>query len=628
MSPVTASSSSIHNATASTTTVMISSSEWHDEDYDILAEALFDEAPTAECLTTVPVATVHATSSSAPPVPATTSESTTTVTTIATSASPASPRSVAIVSPVSSSCDLTQSSTPPPVNHTHKKKKKQPTKKTTQPDSTVATKKQRVSSQGSSVSTATATASTLKHKKASPVKPTSTPSPSTQAPASSSSSSASSRSTPATPPQPPSRGIPKQPSLALTQFLKAVSVTNQEAATTPNTKKQRVSSQGSSVPTATAASSTLKHKKASSVKPTSPPSPSTKASASSSASSRSTLPSTPPQPPSRGIPKQPSLALTQFLKAVSVTNQEARQHQKQSTLALGDMTPAEQVEFRRERNRCLAKQTRQRKKVQMTALKQQLQVLYQEHLKLHAICVQQQIVDVQDDDEQEAPLTSPGLDKIPKAVWDATGIAHAGATDDDDDEDDDLEDNVSDDGSEAPIGVAPQSLTPAPAESSVPLLEEPVVPTPAPSSSSMTPLPVEQDESALLPPLTVPHPQPDEDSMLLMTILKDHHDTDDIVDHDEAPVASSAETTTTTCLPPLSMITDDDASSQSGSSVATTTGVPTSSSSMEDPMVMPEFSIPNPLAALAHVPETTAPATTTTMSLFGKPVVLSASSSK
>jgi len=160
----------------------------------------------------------------------------------------------------------------------------------------------------------------------------------------------------------------------------------------------------------------------------------------------------------------------------------------------------------------------------------------------------------------------------------------------------------------------------------------------APSSSSM-----DMSQTVMSTTSNTIESAHDEDSMLLMTILKEHSDKDErIMSTNEFQV-----TTTTTAendpsqdapvmpLPPLSIATtgvdNEDAhmmgmvsSDETSSNDSTTSG---ESAEEAAASMMPEFSIPNPLAALVDIPETTAPAIanppTKIMSLFGKPVTLS-----
>eukprot|EP00522_Entomoneis_paludosa_P002877 CAMPEP_0172468582 /NCGR_PEP_ID=MMETSP1065-20121228/61597_1 /TAXON_ID=265537 /ORGANISM="Amphiprora paludosa, Strain CCMP125" /LENGTH=533 /DNA_ID=CAMNT_0013225999 /DNA_START=89 /DNA_END=1690 /DNA_ORIENTATION=- len=83
-----------------------------------------------------------------------------------------------------------------------------------------------------------------------------------------------------------------------------------------------------------------------------------------------------------------SKALANFLQAVAISSQEHREIQRTKTVALTEMSAKEQLDFRRERNRCLAKQTRRRKKVQEASLQQQFKGLFQEHERLQTIAKQ------------------------------------------------------------------------------------------------------------------------------------------------------------------------------------------------------------------------------------------------
>ena len=80
-----------------------------------------------------------------------------------------------------------------------------------------------------------------------------------------------------------------------------------------------------------------------------------------------------------------SSALEMFLNAVAVATHESKQTGNNATSPMDEMTAEEQLHFRRECNRYLAKQTRKRKKVQMTVLKEQFQVLERENVMLKQI---------------------------------------------------------------------------------------------------------------------------------------------------------------------------------------------------------------------------------------------------
>lgn len=104
-------------------------------------------------------------------------------------------------------------------------------------------------------------------------------------------------------------------------------------------------------------------------------------------------------------------ALEKFMKAVAISAKESSQKRPSD-----NMTSKEELDFRRERNRVMAKQTRERKKVQIGALTDQLQFLQRENAMLKRV--------VNENVEQPSRILKQctAMTKIPREIWESYGI--------------------------------------------------------------------------------------------------------------------------------------------------------------------------------------------------------------
>lgn len=113
--------------------------------------------------------------------------------------------------------------------------------------------------------------------------------------------------------------------------------------------------------------------------------------------------------------------LAKFLRAVAISTQEEQAQKNDSAKDASSMSAEELLAHRRERNRELAKQTRERKKNQLTSLKMQFESLMKENSKLQKIVYQH----VQEPKAKNDTLiqAQQALLKVPENVWEvASGI--------------------------------------------------------------------------------------------------------------------------------------------------------------------------------------------------------------
>jgi len=132
-------------------------------------------------------------------------------------------------------------------------------------------------------------------------------------------------------------------------------------------------------------------------------------------------------------PAKGSAELEKFLRAATIAAKESA-----SKRPSDNMTSEQELVFRRERNRVMAKQTRERKKIQFKAMQDQLQSLRRENQRLKGVVkhyVKQPKTILKD---------CTALAEIPKEVWESFAGGKTPFLDqDDDDEEEDCDSSSS-----------------------------------------------------------------------------------------------------------------------------------------------------------------------------------------